>query len=164
MEPLQILIGKGLPQIKFGMTKSQVNKILGEPDETEVYQYSEDESDLTNAWHYDELGFSITFDQENDWLLGSIAVSQTPCVLGSVDIMDMTKEALVKHLEKLEVGKLEFDIDHDEESGVDIHVVFASEQNICFFLEDDRLSEVKWCPIWADVASLAWPEDVDESN
>ena len=86
-EAIQILLGEGLENVKFGMTKSQVNKILGTPDETEVYHFSEDEEDLTEAWHYDEHGFSVSFDQENDWLLGSIAVSQTSCLLEGMELM-----------------------------------------------------------------------------
>lgn len=164
MEPLQILIGKGLPQIKFGMTKSQVTKILGNPDEKEVYQYSEQETDLTDAWHYDELGFSITFDEENDWLLGSIAVSMTPCLLDAQDVMDLSKMQLVQHLENIAIGKVEFDMDLDEETGLEMEVIFASDKNICFFLENDRVTEIKWSPIWADVESLDWPEDMGESN
>jgi len=159
MSAIQILLGEGLENVKFGMTKSQVNKILGKPDETEVYQFSEDESDLTEAWHYDDAGFSVSFDQENDWLLGSIAVSQTPCVLEGTDVMGMPKATLMSHLDKLEICDVEVDHQEDEEEGLHLEVIYSPDENICFFLEADKVSEVKWSPRWADTEMLDWPAD-----
>lgn len=159
MSAIQILLGEGLDNVKFGMTRSQVNKILGKPDETEVYQFSEEEKDLTEAWHYDETGFSISFDQENDWLLGSIAVSQTSCILEGADVMGMSKADLIDYLEKLEIGDLEFDKQVDEAENIDLTVIYSPDENICFFLDDDQVSEVKWSPRWADTEMLDWPID-----
>ncbi len=138
------------------MTKSQVNKILGKPDETEVYQFSEDEEDLTEAWHYDGHGFSISFDQENDWLLGSIAVSQTPCALHGIDIMGMDRVTLLDKLKELKIEDIEIE-DQIDEDDVQLEVIFSPDQNICFFLEDTKVSEVKWSPRWTDTEMLDWP-------
>ena len=156
---IQVLLGEGLENVKFGMTKSQVKKILGAPDETEVYHFSEDEEDLTEAWHYDEQGFSVSFDQENDWLLGSIAVSQTPCTLEGMEVMDMDKVALLDGLKTLEISDLEIDTQKDEEEDLELEVIYSPEENICFFLEDGKVSEVKWSPRWTDTEMLDWPID-----
>ena len=158
---LQILLGEGLEHVKFGMTKSQVNKILGKPDESEVYQFSEDEQDLTEAWHYDDQGFSVSFDQENDWLLGSIAVSQTTCVLEGMDVMGMNKATLVDGLNQLQIVDIEIEDHFEEEEDLQLEVVYCPEENICFFLEDDQVSEVKWSPRWTDTEMLDWPMEIE---
>jgi len=157
--PIRILLGEGLEHVKFGMTRSQVNKILGKPDETEVYHFSEDEEDLTEAWHYDDQGFSVSFDQENDWLLGSIAVSQTPCVLEGMDVMDLNRDELIVGLKKLEIGDLEIDTQVDEAEGLSLEVIYSPDENICFFLEQEKVTEVKWSPRWTDAEILDWPMD-----
>ena len=156
---LEILLGEGLEQIKFGMTMSQVKKILGEPDETEKYQFSEDESDITEAWHYDAYGFSLSFDQENDWLVGSIAVSQTPCKLHDIDIMDMAKEKLLETLISMEIKDLEVEEAVEVDDDFVMEIVYSPEENICFFLESNKVSEVKWSPRWADTEILEWPTE-----
>lgn len=158
---IEIVLGEGLPNVKFGMTKSQITKILGKPDETEVYQFSEDEKDLTEAWHYDDAGFSISFDQENDWLLGSIAVSQTPCLLHDQDIMGMDRASLLSFLEDAGFDDVETDVQQDDEEGLSLVVIYSPDENICFFLEDDEVTEVKWSPRWADTEMLDWPIDTD---
>lgn len=154
---IQILLGEGLENVKFGMTKSQVNKILGKPDESEVYHFSEEEEDLTEAWHYDEQGYSVSFDQENDWLLGSIAVSQTPCLLEGMSLMDMDRTALLDGLKALEIVDLEIEEQEDEEDGLKLEVIYSPDENICFFLENAKVTEVKWSPRWADTEMLDWP-------
>ena len=158
-EAIQILLGEGLENVKFGMTKSQVNKILGTPDETEVYHFSEDEEDLTEAWHYDEHGFSVSFDQENDWLLGSIAVSQTSCVLEGMELMGMERTALLDSLKVLAIEDLEIEEHQDDEEDLKLEVIYSPEENICFFLEAAKVSEVKWSPRWTDTEMLDWPID-----
>ena len=156
-EAIEIILGEGLENIKFGMTMSQVKKLLGDPDETEKYQFSEDETDITEAWHYDEHGFSLSFDQENDWLVGSIAVSQTPCNLLEIDVMEMEKEKLLDLLKKLEIDDLEIEEHAEVDDDLVMEVIYSPDENICFFLENNKVSEVKWSPRWADSEMLAWP-------
>ena len=75
MDLKEIKSGVGLGNIKFGMTRSQVKVILGEPSEIEKFSYSETDEDLTESWHYDELDLSAGFDEDVDWRLVTLAVS-----------------------------------------------------------------------------------------
>ena len=69
-----IYVGKGIGQLTFGNTQEQVLAVLGEPAEREKYSLSELDNDDTEAWHYDDLDLSLSFDQESDWQLSSIAI------------------------------------------------------------------------------------------
>ena len=70
-----IQFGIGLGIIKFGMSRDQVKIILGEPNEKELH-YDEDANiDASELWHYDDLDISISFDQEEDWKLVTLAVT-----------------------------------------------------------------------------------------
>lgn len=156
-----ILIGEGLPNIKFGMTKSQIKKLIGAPDESEVYTFSEEESDITEAWHYDELGLSLSFDQENDWLLGSIAISDDEYKLGKLSVIGMDQEALLDTLKKFSIDTITIESHIDTDDGTEVILVNCEDDNICFWLEDDVVSEVKWSPRWIDTDLLEWPSEHD---
>ena len=72
----EIIIGQGLGPVKFGMTRDQVEALLGAPDEVEEnVDIDEDLDEAAEAWHYDELEMSASFDMEDDWRLGMMAIS-----------------------------------------------------------------------------------------
>ena len=156
-----ILIGEGLPNIKFGMTRSQIKKILGAPDEAEVYAYSEQETDITEAWHYDDLGLSLSFDQENDWLLGSIAVSDDRYLLDDLAIIGLDQETLLDKLKSLSIKEMTIESHIDPDDGTEVILVNCDEDNISFWLENDMVSEIKWSPRWIDTDLLDWPSEND---
>ncbi|MBT8220626.1 MAG: hypothetical protein KJP00_12425 [Bacteroidia bacterium] len=156
-----ILIGEGLPNIKFGMTKSQIKKILGVPDESEVYAFSEQETDVTEAWHYDDLGLSLSFDQENDWLLGSIAVSDDQYQLDGLIVIGLDQESLLDKLKSLSIEEITIESHIDTDDGTEVILINCEEDNISFWLEDDIVSEVKWSPRWIDTDLLEWPSESD---
>ena len=60
-----VIPGLGLGNLKFGSTRELVKKEIGNPTEIEKYALDDDDDDITEAWHYDEDGLSISFDQEH---------------------------------------------------------------------------------------------------
>ena len=62
-------------------------------------------------------------------------------------------------LQTLEIVDLEIEEQEDEEEDVKLEVIYSPEENICFFLEEAKVSEVKWSPRWADTEILDWPID-----
>ena len=60
----EILLGEGLGDIQFGMTKNQVEAVLGKPDESETHIDNDDgEIFHSEHWHYDEYEISLAFDE-----------------------------------------------------------------------------------------------------
>jgi len=62
-----VKIGIGIDDLKFGMDRDAVKKLIGEPTEKELFSYSEEDEDLTEVWHYDEYNFYISFDEADEW-------------------------------------------------------------------------------------------------
>ena len=71
----EIKLGYGLGNLKFGMTRKEVELMLGEPSFIDKYSNSDSENDLTELWQYDELLLSLNFDEEEDWRLIMISVN-----------------------------------------------------------------------------------------
>ena len=59
----EIIPGVGLGTLKFGMTRDDVKKLVGKPDEVEnLPGFEEEVNDELESWHYDEHEFSLVFD------------------------------------------------------------------------------------------------------
>ena len=65
----------GLGDIPFNSSIDEFIKILGKPNEDETIE-EENEKYKSRILHYDEYGLSASFDEESNWELTSIAVSE----------------------------------------------------------------------------------------
>ncbi len=135
--------GYGLGTIEFGSTREDVEQILGKPDEVENYNLSEEEGDKSEAWHFDDLEMSLSFEEFYDWQLLSIAVSGESYTLNGVKLIGKDKTTVIDILEEMKLGELEVDTDED-----DVDMISIPELNINFWFEDDVLSEIQWEPIY----------------
>jgi hypothetical protein len=153
-----ILIGKGLDDIRFGMTRSEVKKVLGEPDEVDQYASSEESDDNTEAFHYDEIEVSVSFDELDDWRLSSIAVSDPAAVLEGVKLIGVSDEELLEKVSGLELGEYDRE-DVSSPESPDNEVISFYESSINFWFEDGKVSEIQFGPIWDDENEcVIWPE------
>ena len=66
-----IQIGKGFDKIKLGMKEPEIKKILGEPEEIDEIAYPDGGESKT--YTYEQLGFDLTFESENDNRLSYIS-------------------------------------------------------------------------------------------
>ena len=57
--------GRGLDDIIFGLKRSEVFNIQGEPTETEHVD-GDEESGAMEVWHYDELHLSLSFEEDRN--------------------------------------------------------------------------------------------------
>ncbi|MFW5753393.1 MAG: hypothetical protein ACOCV9_01205, partial [Marinilabiliaceae bacterium] len=82
-----IELGKGLDKLYFGMNREAFRDIMGEPDEIETIENEELPEDLSEAWHYDDLELSASFDKLEDWRLTSLAVSSPDYTFEGIDLL-----------------------------------------------------------------------------
>ena len=68
----EIIIGKGLSDLPFGVTQDEVREIFGKPDSENKLDLKDD---VTVTWDYWELGLSLDFDKSDDFTLSSMEVS-----------------------------------------------------------------------------------------
>ena len=151
----EIMPGKGLGTLRFGATREQVKNTIGDADEVEKYSLDEFDSDDTEAWHYDEKGISLSFDQEHDWKLSSIAVSGEEYKLEGNQLIGKSVEEIEDLCEKQGWGELQEDEEiAEEEAG--IAMLHLEEKGISFWFEDDVLSEVQLSPLFVN-DQIVWP-------
>lgn len=154
----EIKSGFGLGNLKFGMDRNEVKKMLGEPNEIEKYSYTEKTENLTETWHYDDLELSLDFDEEDEWKLGTISVTSEFYKLKNRNLIGLNKNELLSVLNELKIEDLEFEDWSSEESPE--HTLIASDSlGINFWLDSEILNEIQWGPLFEDdEETIIWPE------
>ncbi len=137
-----IQLGTGLGKLLFDSTRDQVQKILGKPSEVERYSLSEIKGDETEAWHYDELSLSLSFDEENNWLLSSVAISSDEFLLDGKPLIGRNKQEVLEDFRKKGYGEPEEDEEISrEDPGCSLYIV--EESGISLWFEGDELTEAQ---------------------
>ncbi|SMO74274.1 hypothetical protein SAMN06265379_10696 [Saccharicrinis carchari] len=144
-----ILIGEGMGNIRFGMTRDEVKKIWGQPDEIDTYSSSDMKDDNTEAYHYDEMEVSVSFDQLDGWHLSSIAVSSPEVRLEGLQLIGTSSEELLQKVAKLDLGEYEReDVSSVETPNHELISFYDADLN--FWLENDQVTEIQFGPIADD--------------
>jgi hypothetical protein len=153
-----ILPGKGLGSLLFGSSRDTVKIMLGKPDEEETYSLTDEdeESDRTEAWHYDELGISLSFDEIHNWKLSSIAVSNEDYLMDGHKLIGLGLQEVLELFAAQEWGDPEED-DAVSEEGPEHKLLHVPQSAISLWFDNDVLSELQWGPLW-DEEELVWPE------
>ncbi len=155
----EIIIGKGYESVRFGMTRSEVEKILGKPDEIDSYASSEEAEDNTEAYHYDEIEVSVSFDELEDWKLSSIAVSDPDAELEGLKLIGVSSKELLEKVDALALGEYERE-DVSSPESPDNEVISFMNSSINFWLEEDEVTEIQFGPFWdEEEEDFIWPED-----
>jgi hypothetical protein len=152
----QIVPGKGLGDIQFGMLREDVQKLLGDPDEVETQVHDEEEEDITEAWHYDELEVSLSFEKVEDWRLCTIAVSNEDATLEGHEIIGLSKSELLEVLKKLGMKELTEE-DWSSAEAPDYWSVTSEADEMVFWIEDDVVMDIQWGPLFVDEDTINWP-------
>jgi len=147
----KVLIGEGLDKIKFGMLRDEVKAILGEPNEIDEFEY-EDSDKISAAWHYDELEISLVFDEEIDWQLINIAISNPEAEISGKKVVGMSLDEALKFIEAQKLGEAAImeKEDNEEDADDDYKEVFVEDSNISFWFDENILTEIQWGPNWEE--------------
>jgi hypothetical protein len=157
MKHTEVKTGEGLGEIKFGITRDQLAEILGQPDEKDGFSYEgEEESVDTEAWHYDQLEVSFSFDKDDDWRLGTIASSSPETTFGGEKVIDLDVDSLMNLLKNKGFENVVLE-DLSTDDIPNHHVAVLEEESINFWFEDGELSEIQWSPNWEDEETIIWP-------
>ncbi|MBN1187980.1 MAG: hypothetical protein JXB49_37240 [Bacteroidales bacterium] len=153
----EIKPGYGLGNIKFGITRNEVKAILGEPDDIDAFSYTGDDENLTETWIYGELELTIGFDQEEDWRLVMLTIASDFYTLNGKSLIGLNREELERQLKQMNIHDIEFeDMSSDDEPNQVL--LEADSLSINFWLDEDRLDEIQWSPVFIDDDTIKWPE------
>lgn len=147
-----IELGIGIAGIKFGMSKAEVEGILGKPNDVEKELYGEDEEAMLESWHYDEKDLSVGFDEDEDWKLITVAVSEESYTLKGKQVIGLSLEKMIDTLNSVGIDDLE--LEEDEE----ISVLYADNLSMKVWLENKVVTEVQWGPLFKDEDTIDWPK------
>jgi len=155
----EIQIGKGLGQIVFGWSREDLEKFMGKPDETDDFTYpvSENAEVGSESWHYDEYEFSASFNEEDEWKLGALAVSSPEFVLKGKKLIGLQKDAFLNAIEGMDLGEYD-DEDWSSDENPDQKLIAFPETSLNFWFEDDMLTEIQWGPFYDDDDAPIWPK------
>ncbi len=151
-----IVPGIGLGDIKFGMLREDVKSLLGEPDEIESQSHDDDDDDVTESWHYDDIEVSLSFEKAEDWRLCTIAVSNEDATLKGKEIIGLSKDELMETLKKVGITDLTTE-DWSSADSPDYFSVTSEDQEIVFWIDSDEVMDVQWGPLFIDEDTISWP-------
>lgn len=140
--------GKGLGDMKFGMTPEQVDAILGKPSEIETGDFgvpNEEAEDFFITWHYDEDEISMEFEKIDEvFRLVILSVTSEEFIYNGKTLIGKTWTDLKPHLSDLHLTK-------DESEEDNSFVLFSDLLNISFWFEGDTLTEVQWTQVLSEI-------------
>ena len=152
-----IKIGNGLGDVVFGSNKEKLKYLLGEPSEVDNYNASgEEDGYLTEAWHYDEHEFSVSFDEEDNWKLTTISISSPEATFNGNQLIGKEMDDVLRFFNNEEFGENELDDLSDE--GIDQKLVSYLRASLNLWFEDGKLSEIQWGVLWSDEDTPSWPD------
>jgi len=150
----EIKIGVGLGNIKFGLTREELIKIVGKPNDKDIYNASgEEDGYLTETWHYDDDEFSVSFDEEDNWRLTTISTSSPNCTFNGLKLIGKGLDHVLALIENEDLGEREL----EDLSNENLKVVNLLPSSLNLWFEDDNLSEIQWGVLWEDEDTPIWP-------
>jgi hypothetical protein len=149
-----IKIGHGLGDMTFGDTKEKIKHLFGEPGEIEkFYATGEEDGYLTEAWHYDEHEFSLSFDGEDNWRLTTISISSPDSQYNGIQLIGKNMEEVLAIIGN-ELGENELD-----DKSVDQKLISFLRASLNLWFEKGKLSEIQWGVLWSNEDTPSWPEN-----
>ena len=150
----EIKLGVGLGVLKFGMTRTEVKLILGEPSFIDKYSHSESDNDLTESWEYDDLKLSLSFDEEESWKVTMMSVNSNFYEFEGKSLIGKSEKDILTSL-NINDSYLE---DVSESDGENHKVIEIDKKSINFWFIDGVLDEIQWSPLFIDDDTINWPE------
>ncbi|MFP4047769.1 MAG: hypothetical protein ACLFT4_08450 [Bacteroidales bacterium] len=150
----EIKLGQGFDKIKLGMTKQEVNQILGDPDEIEEFDYAD--GDHSISYFYNDIGCEITFESEHDYLLSYLAVHSKKFHIKNKIRIGMSVKETLNAADSLNLSKA-VKQDLSEEDLPEQELYSFDAENINLWFVDNILDEIEIGPYWKDDDTPIWP-------
>lgn len=132
---LRIEFTKGVGDLQFGQSISQVTELIGEPTETE--QIGEDMEMPTTVLHYTETGLSLFFENTSEETLVCIDIHSQEATLLGQKTADKTPQEITRLLKDNNITDIEYDKEAPNEERI------SSEQNSAdFYFYDNKLESI----------------------
>ncbi|MCU4156985.1 hypothetical protein J1N10_13430 [Carboxylicivirga sp. A043] len=152
-----ITLGQGLEKIIFGLNRQEITQLLGEPSEVEAMD-GDKESGAMEAWHYDELHLSLSFEEDCNWKLTSITTASSEVLFEGIDLIGLSQGEVMEQMEVFNLGEFELE---DLSTDIIPNQTLAANPDFSLnlFFDHDILTEIQWGPFWDDESEMPiWPD------
>ncbi|PCH70351.1 MAG: hypothetical protein COC06_05000 [Bacteroidales bacterium] len=155
MNKNDIILGKGILGIQFGMIQTQVEKILGNADDIGEYSLSPDEASVT--LFYNTKGLSFTFESIDQYKLSYISVLDERYSIFQFIKISLNRRLLMNELEHFQLGEPEFKNAESEEFPTH-ELIFFPNENLHLWLDNNQISEIQFGPFFEDFKTIVWED------
>ncbi len=155
MSKNDIILGKGILGIKFGMLRNEVEKILGKADDVKQYSLSPDEASLTLFYY--ERGLSFTFESIDQNRLSYISVLDERYSIFQFIKVGLSRKMLLDEFADFQLGEPEFK-DVGSEEFPTHELIFFPNENLHLWLDNNQISEIQFGPFFEDFKTIVWED------
>ena len=141
---------EGLGELNFGVTKEEVERMVGAPEDVE--EMDTENNIRTLIWHYWSKGFSAFFDEDNNFKLSSLEVDNQMTTLWGQLIFNMKEEELIELFRSK--GFKEIDIEEQEWGERRVSIDDAM---VDLYFEDGELNSINFGVFINDLEIAVWP-------
>ncbi|PKQ63964.1 hypothetical protein BZG02_08100 [Labilibaculum filiforme] len=156
MNKNDIILGKGILNIQFGMLRAEVEKILGNPDDVKEYSLAPNEGSVSLFYH--EKGLSFTFESIDQYKLSYISVLDSRYSIFQFIKLGLSKSMLLDELEHFQLGEYEFEDVYSEEFPTH-ELIFFRNKNLHLWIDNCVISEIQFGPYWEDIKTIVWENE-----
>ncbi len=144
---MEIHLQKGIGEVRFGMTRAEVEKVIGKPDVEKLD--SEDPNEL--IWEFNDLTLRLTFyENENHRML---------YIRGPHANMSLNKHAFIDQKIEQVLSQLDSDLDGEEFEDQDLFTAYFNEKNwFSFNVEYQRITDFEMGVPLDSEESYLWPK------
>ncbi len=151
----EIVLGRGIGEILFGLPKKEFVEILGEPDEVE--QPEDPEKSDWESYCYNSIKCSFSFDPDHEGRLVEIVIENGYFHIGKKIRVGLRKEDILNLGVELKFGKGVIESMKTDEFPT--HELFSYDQvGLHLWLDDGIISSIQISPLLNDEKLIIWPE------
>ena len=154
---MNILPGIGVGLIRFGVTENDVIAIFGTPDLVEQCEYIEGAGDWHKTLSYFRKNICFTFDEEDDYRLGTISILGPSYFLFEKELLGKTKEEVKRIIvaESLEIPR---DEKWHTDDNLDLECLDHDGLGILFWFKGGRLFKMECSYLFdSNNEDIIWP-------
>jgi hypothetical protein len=133
---IEIKIKEGLNELKFGLTMAEVKKILGNPDDTEILDDSEE---ITELWYYFDDGITVFFEEYDEMRCVCLETDNSEAFLLGEKIADLKEKDIIDLFCKNGFNDFEKEDEDWGEKRISFNDAVAD-----IYFENDELISINW--------------------
>ena len=139
----EIVLGKGIGNILFGMTREEIEEILGDADE--IVLSEDNDFSPCESYAYNSIRCMFSFDSEHEYRLIKISVENDFFHIGHKIRVGLRKEKLIKVCEELNFGE-NIVKQIDTEELLPQELISYNQVGLHFLLDDGIISAIQILP------------------